>query len=116
MAAALLIQMLLAMPSALRMTADASQWLQLDATICTAHENAAATDGDGPIDQAPSRHHGHCQLCLTHALPLGLLVVALCVLAVFLHRAAARWSVLTAPACRHDRYRSYYSRAPPVAA
>src|SRR4051794_59814 len=68
-AAALLIQMLLAMPAALRMTAEAIQWLQLDATICTAHDNGAATDGDGPIPQVPSRHHGHCQLCLTHALP-----------------------------------------------
>ena len=52
MAAALLIQMLLAMPAALRMTAEASQWLQLDASICTAHENASATDGDGPIIRA----------------------------------------------------------------
>ncbi len=115
MAAALLIQMLLAVPAALRMTAEAIQWLQLDAAICTAHEDGSPTDGNGPI-QVPFHHHGHCQLCLTHAVPLGLLVVAFCVLAAFLHQASSRWSVLTAPACRYDRYYSYYSRAPPIMA
>lgn len=116
-ACALLLQALLGMPLALRMTADAAQWLQLSGSIC-----AATTDSDPlandhrPIRQAPTHDHAQCLICQAHALPLGLLTVALCALVALFRHASRCSSKATGSPWRHDRNHSYHSRAPPVAA
>ena len=114
---ALLLQALFAVPLALRMTADAMQWLQLGVSVCaaTTADGPAATD-HRPIHQLPAHNHAQCLICQVHALPLGLLAVVLCVLVVLFSQVSRRSSVATGPPWRRDRYHSYHSRAPPIAA
>ena len=114
---ALLLQALFAMPLALRMTADAMQWLQLGASICsdTTHGVPAPND-QHPIHQLPTHNHAQCLICQAHALPLGLLAIVFCVLVAFFSQIAMRCAAATGPPWRRDRYHSYHSRAPPIAA
>jgi len=114
---ALLLQALFAMPLALRMTADAMQWLQLGASICTATtDDGLAANDPRPIHQQPAHNHAQCLICQAHALPLGLLAVVLCVLVALFSQIATQSAMATGPPWRRGRYHSYHSRAPPIAA
>lgn len=116
-ALALLLQAAFATPLALRMTADALQSLELGASICAATaDGGPAANGHHPLHQLPVHNHAQCLICQAHALPLGLLAVVLCVLVAAFARVAIRCAAATGPPCRRDRYHSYHSRAPPVAA
>jgi hypothetical protein len=114
---ALLLQALFAMPLALRMAADATQRLQLGASICTAttDDGLAANDHD-PIRQLPAHNHAQCLICQAQALPIGLLGVVLCVLEALFSQVSMQCAAATGPPWRRDRYRFYHPRAPPITA
>jgi hypothetical protein len=113
----LLLQALFATLLAVQMTANAMQWLQFGASICTATEDGAAPASDHhPSHQLPTHNHVQCLVCQAHALPLGLLAVALCVLVTLFSQISIRSPAATGPPWRGERYHAYHSRAPPVTA
>lgn len=113
---ALLLQAVLAMPLALRMMAETMQWSQIGATICTATTDETAANNHRPAHQRPAHNHAQCLICQAHGLPLSLLAVVLCVLLAPFGQTLMRSPAARGPFGRRDRYQSYLSRAPPVAA
>jgi len=112
----LLLQACFAMPLALRMTAEAVQWSQIGAIICTATMDGASANDHHPAHQLPAHNHAQCLICQAHALPLSLLAVVLCVLLVSFGQTLINRRAAGGPVWRRDRYQFYRSRAPPVAA
>ena len=113
--AALLLQALLAVPLAVRMTAEAMQWLDLGLTVCSHAEDGTLAGDSRPSGQPVSHDHAQCQLCQGAMLPFGLLAAVLCLLAVVFAAAPAQATVAAPAAWRRIRYGSYLSRAPPAA-
>lgn len=114
-AMALLLQALFAVPLALRMVADLS-W-QAETGLCTAATDGTAAAGDHRSDQKlPVHGHAQCLICQAHALPIALLAVVLCVLLAAFGQAVPRHAMAEALLWRRERYRTYHSRAPPLAA
>ena len=114
-ALALLLQALFAIPLALRMVADLS-W-QSDTVICAAAtHDGASSNAPRHERNLPMHSHAQCMICQAHALPMTLLAVVVCVLMAGFGRAAPRHTAFAAPPWRRDRYRTYRSRAPPLAA
>lgn len=115
---ALLLQALVAMPLAVRLTADMIPWAQFGGTVCTttAADSEALAHEHGPVHPPLAHHHAQCLICQGHALPLTLLAVVLCALLVCFGRIMLRAPRPGGPVRRRDPYQFYHSRAPPVAA
>ena len=114
---ALLLQVLVGVPSAFWMAAEAIQLSAVGAAVCThAADDGAVADDQQPVQPKPAHDHAQCLMCQAHALPLGLLAVLLCVLLAPFGRILVRGLPTGAAAWRRGRYQSYHSRAPPVAA
>ncbi len=115
-ACALLLQALLALPLAVRMAAEAMQWRDLGATVCTHSDDGTQAGDPRPGGQPPVHDHTQCQICQGVVLPFGLLVAALGLLAVLFAPSLGAAPVAAGPSRRRNRYGSYLSRAPPALA
>jgi hypothetical protein len=112
-AAALLLQVLVTPPLAMRMLSGLAQgaW---SSVLCTSSDRAR-TDAPARAPQLPAspHHHDTCLLCQSHPASLGLIAVAVFALAAAgtWHRAAWTWRSGATPPLLFGAYRP---RAPPA--